>query len=132
MTPVELCLNVLGDLDTVHHEVSDEPVDHGILHDDADQACPGQIALAELRTVQILVDISCHAPHARSEHRQASLPGLMWPLPSPDRARRTQQRRDRLQRILLPRWLDQDLHRPAVVRLIYSDPYPARGRRDPY
>src|ERR1700723_1591728 len=108
MTPVELCLNVLGDLDTVHHEVGDEPVDHGILHDDADQACPGQIALAELRTVQILVDISCHAPHTRSEHRQASLPGLMWPLPSPDQARRTQQRRDRLQRILLPRWLDQD------------------------
>ena len=51
MTPVELCLDVLGDLDTVNHEVGDEPVDHGILHDDADQACRGQIALAELRTV---------------------------------------------------------------------------------
>lgn len=34
------------------------------LHDDADQACPGQIALAELRTVQILVDVPCHAPHS--------------------------------------------------------------------
>ncbi|MGX1267186.1 hypothetical protein [Streptomyces phaeoluteigriseus] len=31
MTPVELCLDVLSDLDTVHHEVGDEPVDHGIL-----------------------------------------------------------------------------------------------------
>ncbi len=68
MTPVELCLDVLGDLDPVHHEVGDEPFDHGVLHDDADQACPGQIALAELCTVQVLVDISFHAPHARAEY----------------------------------------------------------------
>src|SRR5689334_19790084 len=55
-----------GDLDTVHHKVCDELVDHGIPYDDADQACPGQIALAELRTVHIFVDIPRHAPHARS------------------------------------------------------------------
>jgi len=69
MTPVELRLDVPGDLDTVHHEVGDEPVDHGVPHDDTDQACPGQIAFAELGTVQILVDIPRHAPHPRSGHR---------------------------------------------------------------
>lgn len=61
MTPVELRFDVPGDLDTVHHQVGDEPVDHGVLQDDADQARPGQIALAELRAVQVLVDIPRHA-----------------------------------------------------------------------
>jgi len=75
MTPVELRLNVLGDLHAVHHKIGDEAVDHGILHDDADQACSGQIALAELRTAQILVDMLCHAPDSSSEHRQASPAG---------------------------------------------------------
>ena len=61
MASVELGLDVTGHLDAVDHEVGDEPVDLGVLHDDADQAGAGQVALAELGTGQVLLDESLHA-----------------------------------------------------------------------
>ncbi|GAA0267307.1 hypothetical protein GCM10009539_62650 [Cryptosporangium japonicum] len=66
MTPVELGLDVAGDLDAVHDEVGDEPVDDGVLQHDADQARLGEITFAELGTAEILVDVARHAPHDRS------------------------------------------------------------------
>jgi hypothetical protein len=65
---VELSLDVRHDLDPVDHEAGDQAVDFGVLNDDADQPGSAQVALAELRADEILVDAS-HADSVTSPFR---------------------------------------------------------------
>ena len=58
---VQLGLDVRHDLDAVDHEVGDEAVYLGVLHHHADQPRPTEVALAELRTGEILVVEASHA-----------------------------------------------------------------------
>jgi hypothetical protein len=54
---VELGLDVPHEFDAVRNEVGHQPVDHGALHDHAHQTGLVQIALAELRALQVLVHV---------------------------------------------------------------------------
>jgi hypothetical protein len=47
-----------------YDEVGHQPVDHGVLHDHADQAGAGQVARAELRALQVLVHVPLRARNA--------------------------------------------------------------------
>jgi hypothetical protein len=58
---VELGLHVRHDLDPVDHEVGDQAVYLGVLHDHADQPRPTQVALAELRAGEVLLVEASHA-----------------------------------------------------------------------
>lgn len=80
--PVELGLHVPADVDAVHHQSGDETVDHDVLHHRADEARSGQVALAELRPAQILVDVPDHVSHRR---RAAGLSASVWNQASPSR-----------------------------------------------
>ncbi len=60
MTPVQLGLDVRRHLDPVDHQIADQPVDHGVLHDHPDQTGASQVALAELGIRQVLVLESRH------------------------------------------------------------------------
>ena len=61
MPAVELDLDVRHDLDPVDHEVGNQAVYLGVLHDHADQPGPTQVALAELRAGEVLVVEASHA-----------------------------------------------------------------------
>jgi hypothetical protein len=69
VTTVELGLDVLHDFDAVHDEVAHQSVDHGVLHDHADQTGVVQVALAELRTLHVLVHVPLHARQAMPDIR---------------------------------------------------------------
>ena len=58
---VEFRLDVRHHLHAVDHKVGDQTVDLSALHDHADQTCPTQVALAELRAGEVLVVEASHA-----------------------------------------------------------------------
>ncbi len=62
MASVELGLDVARHLDAVDHEVGDQAVDLGVLHDHPDQPGTVEHALAELRPGQVLVHESASCP----------------------------------------------------------------------
>ena len=83
VTAVELRLDVRHHLDAVDHEVGDQTVDLGVLHDHADQPRPTQVALAELRAGEVLVVEASHADRLSlagtlaKGHRRSTQPLLM-------------------------------------------------------
>ena len=54
MPPVELGLDRRRHLDSVNHQVADQPVDDSVLHHHPDQTGPSQVALPELGISRVL------------------------------------------------------------------------------
>jgi hypothetical protein len=61
MPPVKLGLHVRRHLDSVNHQVPDQPVDRSVLHHHPDQTGAGQVALTKFGIGQVLVLKSRHA-----------------------------------------------------------------------
>jgi hypothetical protein len=61
VTAVELRLDVRHHLDPVDHEIGDQAVDLGVLHDHADHPRSTQVAFAELCAGEVLVVEASHA-----------------------------------------------------------------------
>jgi hypothetical protein len=70
MPAVKLGFDVRRHLDSVDHQIRDQPVDHSVLHHHPDQTSASQVTLAELGISQVLVLEARHAGQYPPAYRQ--------------------------------------------------------------
>jgi hypothetical protein len=68
LSPVKLGLDVRGHLNPVDHQITDQALNDGVLHDHPDQPGTSQVTLSELGVGQVLVSESRHP----RQYRQSS------------------------------------------------------------